>query len=52
MVSHTEIHEYNTRNRNQLILPVTRKSHTQARFLFQGIKEWNNLTKDMESTNC
>ena len=51
MVSHSEIHVHNTRNRNRLVLPLTRKSRTQAGFLFQGIKEWNNLTEDMKSAN-
>ena len=40
-------HIDNTRNRNQLVLPLTRKSDTQAVFLFRGIKEWNNLTEDI-----
>ena len=37
MILHSEIHNHATRNRNKLVLPVTRKSHTQAAFLFQGI---------------
>ena len=51
MVSHSEINEYNMRNRNQLVLPLNHKSHTQAGFLFQGIGEWNILTEDVKSTN-
>ena len=53
MVSHSEIHEYNMRDKNQLVLPSTRKPHsdTQTGFLFQGIKEWDNLTEEMKSTN-
>ena len=52
MVSHSEIHLHNTRNRNRLVLPMTRKSRTQAGFFFRRIKEWNNLTEDMESANA
>ena len=51
MISHSEIHQYNMRNKNQLVLPLTRKSYTQTGLLFQGIKEWKNLTEIMKSTN-
>ena len=51
MILHSEIHNHDTRNRNKLVLPLTRKSHTQAAFLFQGIVEWNNLSDEIKCTN-
>ena len=37
------IHNYETRNRSKLNIPLLRKSQTQSAFLYQGIKEWNSL---------
>ena len=37
------IHDYETRNRSKLNIPLLKKSQTQSAFLYQGIKEWNSL---------
>ena len=36
-------HNYASRNRSKLNIPLLKKSHTQSAFLYQGIKEWNTL---------
>ena len=43
------IHQYPTRNRTNIHLPLFRKTHTQAGFLYRGIKAWNELSGDLRS---
>ena len=50
LIPHSEIHSHNTRNRENLILPRSRKSRTQKGFLIRGIKVWNNLSNDVKSS--
>ena len=47
----SKIHKRDTRNRNQLVLPITQKSRTQAAFLFQGIVERNYLSDEIKCKN-
>ena len=43
------IHHYPTRNISNIHLPLFKKSHTQAGFLYQDIKTWNELPSDLRS---
>ena len=38
-----DIHNYYTRNRSKLNVPLLNRHQTQSAFLYQGIREWNNL---------
>ena len=51
LVHHRSIHDHNTRNRDQLVLPRNQKSRTQKGFLFRGIKEWNNINQEIKNSN-
>ncbi len=45
-------HEYDTRNRFDMLLPFPRVQATRRNFLNQGIKCWNNLDENVKnSTN-
>ena len=48
-ICHSDIHVYDTRNRDQLVLPRSRKSRTQKGFLIRGIKIWNELSIELKS---
>ena len=50
-VHHRDVHIHETRNRDDLVLPRTRKSRTQQGFLSRGIKIWNTLTDDIRNSN-
>ena len=50
LVHHRSIHDHNTRNRDQLVLPRNQKSRTQKGFLFRGIKEWNNINQEIKNS--
>ena len=41
--THSNIHEHNTRNRNNLVVPRYTRTRSQSSFLYQSITEWNNL---------
>ena len=50
LIQHSEIHDYETRNRESLAIPRIQKSRTQKGFLFRGIKVWNDLNSDVKSS--
>ena len=37
------IHNYETKNRSKINIPLLKRSQTQLAFLYQAIKEWNSL---------
>ena len=48
------IHNYVTRNRSKLNIPLLKRSQTQSAFFYQGIKEWNSLSltvSDIKTTS-
>ena len=50
-ITHRNMHDYNTRNREHLVLPRNHKSRTQKGFLFRGIKEWNKINPQIKNSN-
>ena len=42
-------HNYSTRNANNIILPLFRRSKTQRTIFYQGIILWNNLPEDLKA---
>ena len=49
-INHSDIHAYQTRYRDNLVLPRSRKSRTQKGFLYRGIKVWNSLSNDTKDS--
>ena len=42
-------HNYSTRNANNIVLPLFRRSKTQRTIFYQGIILWNNLPDDLKA---
>ena len=49
IVKKSEIHSYNTRNKNTLKLPKVRRNWGKQRVSYQAVKDWNSL--DTETRN-
>ena len=47
--SHSDVHSYNTRHRQDLVLPRFNRSRTQSSFLYQGITKWNSVPLEIRS---
>ena len=45
---HEIYHDYPTRNRTDLVLPLVNRSKTQRGFYYRGINEWNSLPPYMK----
>ena len=43
LIIHSDIHNYNTRNSNQFIVPFFRRSSSQCSFIFKALTEYNSL---------
>ena len=46
----SQIHNHNTRNRANLVIPRFNRSATQSSFIYSSITEWNKLSSDIK--NC
>ena len=46
----SQIHNHNTRNRTNLVIPRFNRSATQSSFIYSSITEWNKLSSDIK--NC
>ena len=42
-----DVHDHNTRNRNNLVVPQYRRARTQSSIFYQGISLWNNLPSEV-----
>ena len=40
-----DIHSYNTRGKSNFYLPRTKRIYGKQRLLYQGLADWNNLSK-------
>ena len=47
--THSDIHSYNTRGRQELVLPRFNRTRSQTSFLYQGMLAWNSLPLDMRN---
>ena len=45
------LHDYNTRHRNDYLLPLPNVRAVRLIFLYQGIKEWNELSQELRDSN-
>ena len=45
------VHTYNTRNRDNLLLPFPQVRSIKLNFLYQGIKAWNELDASLAGSN-
>ena len=50
-LSLSDIHEHNTRHRHSILIPQYHRSKSQASFIFQSIKTWNDLPEDIKNTD-
>ena len=48
----SEFHKYNTRQKDNLHLPLIRKSWGRQRLIYTSIKDWNSLDKDLRNIQC
>ena len=49
LYSHSSVHDHNTRNSQDFMLPLVSKATTQSSFYYRGIREWNTLPNDFRS---
>ena len=49
LLSNSDYHNYNTRNRSLLATPLFNRSQTQRCFLYRGVGEWNALPDSLKS---
>ena len=47
--THSDNHAYNTRNRQDLVVPRFNRSRTQSSYFYQGILLWNSIPSDIRS---
>ena len=47
--THSDHHSYNTRNRQDLVIPRFNRSRTQCSYLYQGMLLWNSIPSDIRS---
>ena len=47
---HTDIHNYNTRNKSKYIKPLTKTSYGQKRISFTATTEWNQVPFDIKQS--
>ena len=47
--SHSDIHSYNTRHRQDLVLPRFNRTRSQSSFFYQGIALWNSIPLEIRS---
>ena len=47
-LSQADVHDHNTRNRNNLVVPQYRRARTQSSIFYRGIALWNNLPSEMK----
>ena len=46
--THREIHDYNTRHSNNIVLPQFNRAKTQSTIFYKGISLWNDLPQDIK----
>ncbi len=46
----SEMHSYNTRNKDTLRLPNVKRNWGKQRINYQAIKDWNNLDSETRDT--
>ena len=47
--SHADLHSYNTRHRQDLVLPRFNRTRSQSSFFYQGIITWNSVPLELRS---
>ena len=45
--THSNLHQYSTRNNSNVVLPLFRKSKSQNSLEYVDIKTWNNLSSEI-----
>ena len=45
---HSAFHDFNTRNRNNLVVPSFARSLSQHSFLYRSVREFNSLPHDLK----
>ena len=50
-LKNTNIHNYNTRSKDNLRLPKVSKIWGKQRIEYQAVKEWNNLSQNVRNSN-
>ena len=48
---HSEIHSYNTRNKNKFVLPKPRTEYMKCIFKYNSITLWNTLSKNIQNSD-
>ena len=48
---HSEIHSYNTRNKNKFILPKPRTEYLKRTFKYSSITLWNTFSKTIQNSD-
>ena len=49
LLSNSDYHNYSTRNRSNIAIPLFNRSQTQRCFLYRGVGEWNALPDSVKS---
>ena len=47
--THSDLHSYNTRNRQDIVLPLLNRTRSQTSFFYQGITVWNFIPAEIRS---
>ena len=47
--SHSDLHSYNTRHRQNLVLPRFNRARSQSSFIYQGITIWNAVPLEVRT---
>ena len=50
LLTQADVHDHNTRNRNNLVVPQYRRARTQSSIFYQGISLWNNLPSEIKQS--
>lgn len=49
LLPNRNVHNYNTRNRDMLRLPLATKNSGEQSVCYHSLKDWNNLDKDIKN---
>ena len=47
--THADLHSYNTRRRQDIVLPRFNRTRSQTSFLYKGIVAWNSIPMEIRS---
>ena len=50
LLTHGDVHGYNTRHKDMIRLPVIKTNWSKQRLAYQAVKEWNNLNNDVRGS--